>query len=331
MNFKLMHTVKDSIDEEKQEAINALKDFDSRFMELEANDTVSEPEVMMFIAELFIFMDNARSIGLSVDDIRNNLSETFRLHSKSTFVTAIQDSRDRPGNWKLIDMIVNYVEKSVPGTIGHVIGQMALASKAADQHRQKLRKQTEFVRKICKKFSHPVIVSMACGACHDLAEARNSLIASKSKVFLVDHDQSALDQASLKLDGVDFVCIKKDALRFKQIIKRIFEEHGPVHAVIFGGYLDYVKEDTIKRFILFNEKDDHPGLSQYLEAGGRIMLTNISDVNPQQLWMEVFGYWFLFGRSRETMLELLKFPLGFSGLAIEPVPNGLTWLGYLTK
>jgi len=140
--------------------------------------------------------------GWNKEDIRALLDNAWRIHGYSSFGKHIQTwPRGYMADFEVIDMIVDREEKAPPETIGGLIGRYALNTSIAQQHREKVKIQTEAIKEVCKKISKPKILSLACGSSRDFEPAECELKEAEAKILLVDFEPDALKESVRRLSA----------------------------------------------------------------------------------------------------------------------------------
>lgn len=191
-----------TIDEAKRmvegSIVGLLKSINGMFVRLEKDvATLSANNLPMKVFSLISLLTNviktAEEDGWSTEDIRKKLPDVWRIHRKSSFIRHIQDwPKGYPGDFEIIDTLVDRTEQAPVNLLEGILGRCALSSDIAQQHREKLRSQTELVVEVCRTFKKPVIVSMACGSSRDLEKCEYEIEASEAKIILIDFNQEAL-------------------------------------------------------------------------------------------------------------------------------------------
>ncbi|MGD0625890.1 MAG: class I SAM-dependent methyltransferase, partial [Thermodesulfobacteriota bacterium] len=182
------------------------------------------------------------------------------------------------------------------------------------QHREKLKYQTELVKSVCANFESPTIVSLACGSSRDLEQAQAEIKKAKARVILVDFDEQALKESKQRLsfiqDQLDIFLT--DIRKLPKIFKSL---NGRSHFIYAGGLFDYLPDGTIRILIR--------SLSEFVSQG-LFLFTNIAKPNPYRGLIETAGNWALIERSEEEMLDFLSLTKGRRELKKDQ--TGLTWL-----
>ncbi len=269
----------------------------------------------------------AEKKGWRIEDCRVLLPNAWRIHGYSSFGNHIQTwPKGYMGDYEVIDMIVDRKEESPPDSLGGIIGRYALNSPITQQHREKLKIQTEAVKKVCQKISAPKILSLACGSSRDLEQAEFELEKSQAKVVLVDFAPEALETSKMRLVNISeqIETLLIDVRKLKTFFRGLQEKNGKFHLILAGGLFDYLS-DGIIRMIIKNLATD------FLLPGGEFIFTNIANGNPYRPWMETMGNWRLIERSKEDIEQLLDSNSLFISYEIEKEPTSLSWIVKIKK
>jgi hypothetical protein len=313
------------------EIYDLLSSIDEEFCEFEKNfQTLSPAEaynkLIVLIHSLICGVLKAEINGWSKEDIRSLLDNAWRIHGYSSFGKHIQTwPRGYMADFEVIDMIVDRREENPPETIGGLIGKYALNSPIAQQHREKLRIQTETIKEVCKKILKPKILSLACGSSRDFEQAKCELKESQARILLVDFEPEALKESLRRLSEINgqIETLLVDIRKLRSFFKGLSEKDGEFHLILVGGLFDYLSSGIVKMIIknLFEN---------FLHKDGLFIFTNIAKGNPYRVWMETMGNWKLIERSEEDIKELLK-SVNPAEYQLMREPTGLTWIVYLTK
>lgn len=136
------------------------------------------------------------------------------------------------------------------------------------------------------------VLNLGSGPCCDLIEFLNSKPKHEHtiKFECLDMDKAAIAYgASVCNDYLDFILfINKNALRFNP---------GYQYNLIWSaGLFDYFND---KIFIRMVKK-----MYALVTTGGELVIGNMSIDNPSKEIMEVFGQWYLYHRSKDSLIEL---------------------------
>lgn len=308
-----------------------LTNINEEFVSIEENfENFSLEEAYHKIAELIHFLIYGILIAekhLTREEIRALLPDAWRIHGYSSFGRHVQIwPRGYQGDFEAVNMIVDRIEKAPYGSLGWIIGHYALNSPIAQQHREKLKIQADFIKKICKEVSEPRILSLACGSSRDFEMVQDELKEAGAKILLVDFEADALKESLQRLAeiGSQIETLFVDIRRLRIFLRGLTEKDGKYHLIIAGGLFDYLSSSMIKMII--------KGLfKHFLLEDGKFIFTNIASGNPYRAWMETMGNWKLIERSEEEIKEL------FADLNPEPEykitrePTGFSWIVILTK
>ncbi len=313
------------------EIYDLLTSIDEEFYEFEKNfKTFSSAEAynkLVSLIHLLIYgVLKAEVRGWIREDIRALLSNTWRIHGYSSFVKHIQTwPRGYMADFEVINMIADRKEEAPPETIGGLIGRYALNSPIAQQHREKLKIQTEAIKEVCKKISKPKILSLACGSSRDFEPVVYELKEAEAKILLVDFEPEALKESVRRLSEISgqIETLLVDIRRLKSFFKGLSEKDGEFHLILAGGLFDYLSSGIVKMII-------RNVFENFLHRDGLFIFTNIAQENPYRAWIETMGNWQLIERSQEDIKELLK-SINLAEYQLTKEPTGLTWIVYLVK
>lgn len=309
-----------------------LGNINEMFVQLEkdvATLSVSVNNLSMKVFSLISLLTNviktAEEDGWGTEDIRKALPDVWRIHRKSSFIRHIQDwPKGYPGDFEIIDILVDRIEQAPLNSLGGVLGRCALSSDIAQQHREKLRLQTDLVVKVCRTFKKPIIVSMACGSSRDLEKCEYEIEASGAKIILIDFNQEALDASLRRLKNIknQIQTIHTDIRILPKLFSSLTEQNGKFHLIYAGGLTDYLSKKIVQIILKRLSK-------QFILKEGILMFTNIAKGNPYRPWIETMGNWRLIERTREEMTELLALT-NFKKQSLELDSTGLTWIAKAT-
>lgn len=295
-----------------------------QFIDLKFNkdsDFAGFEELMM---SLISGISTARQKGWETEDIRAELFDVWRIHRESSFVRHIQTwPRGYPGDFEVINMIVDRHEKESANTLGGMIGRYALNSAIAQQHREKIAIQATEIANICHLFEVPRILSLAAGSSRDLEQVQGEVFSSEAEVLLVDFDQDALKESQRRLMNINkqvSTCLL-NIRKLPKLLKNLENGSGgekKYHLIYAGGLFDYLPTGIIKIILR--------SLTSFVDKKGVVMFTNIALGNPYGPWMETMGKWTLIERSEEEITELLACLTPLRHTQVELDPTGLTWI-----
>ena len=282
----------------------------------------------------------AEKQGLNKDDIRAELPNAWRIHSESSFTKYAQDwpRDDIQGDYNIINMLMDKKEDADLNSIGGIIGRYALDCDITEQHRNKVKIQAEHIKKVCKKVKGAVILSIACGSARDVELAQKEIKESGAKIFLVDFDQEALNDAVSRLRSIEnqleTFCI--DVRQLPRIVKKLSEDNSEkkdgrivkqykFDLIYMGGLFDYLSTKFIK-LILKNISNEFMG------ENGKLLFTNIAEGNQYRVWMETLVNWVLIERSEKEMRELLSATnMNYKKTELYRDPTYLAWVAVVSR
>lgn len=191
------------------------------------------------------------------------------------------------------------------GCVGDVVANHVLRCTMAQQHRNKVLLQEEFITThLTRTDGKPVtIVDIGCGpsiALHRLFTSLNRV--SPAQITLIDLDPQALSFSESLLHPVqpETVRITYSQADVVQGLRRLSKQHNTqkVDAIMFGGLFDYLP-DRIVTFVLSRAMG-------MLGNHGRIFFSQVSPSNPDQTFMDWWGDWRLIQRNESDLLRLCQ-------------------------
>lgn len=288
----------------------------------------AKKQLQDLVAKLIQALDQAEKAGWDRDMIRSFIPDVISVHRESSFCRHVEDwPFGYQGDYWAIEQIVHYLEKAPAGSLGRLIGEIALESDIAEQHRAKLERQAQTIIDVCQEFSGARILSVACGSCLDIAKPEVQEVIKKTgaKVYLIDGDARAIEQAKNNLAGIkehieEALVMDISKPSFFKKLKKWTKDGLIFHLIYAGGLMDYVEGDEKVGKLLSM-------FAPLATVGGILMFTNINVGNFYAPWMRNIGSWDLFERSKKMMLKIQRF-LGdaFSSSALSKDRTGLAWI-----
>jgi SAM-dependent methyltransferase len=263
--------------------------------------------------------------GTSRTKIEEIIKPVRDIHSRSVFVRRMQDwPRKYPGDFETIEYICNQENKSLYGKIEYYIEDYALNGAMAQQHRNKVQRQSEIILDalLNGKTTHKIL-SVGCGGCRDFFNIEKYIYNVQCDIVLHDIDSDALELSKKRLSnfrgGVHLVYGN-----FLQALRKI-ERLGPFNLILAGGLFDYISDKHISFFLKHT-------FEKLLNQDGILFFTNIKKGNPYKVWQEYLANWRLIDRSEDDIMNLLT-TSGFSESAIklEKDETGLAFLVTASK
>jgi SAM-dependent methyltransferase len=250
-------------------------------------------------------------------EIVSALEPARRVHGESPFVHRLQAwPRGYPGDFETIEYLVGGTNQAPRGTRAWWVEQVALSSPIAVQHRCKVRRQAEEIRRVCASTPDARVLVLACGGGRDLQvlidEAERL---DGAHLVLVDQD---LDAVSLATDrgrllGATVTPLAVDVLR------GLRRAEGPFHLILAGGLFDYLTDQTIVLVLKLARRK--------LAEGGAVLFTNIAEGNPYRPWIEYLGDWHLLERTRQRVMALAA-EAGLTRVQVEPDGTALSLVAH---
>ena len=264
----------------------------------------------------------AAAVGVSRSELRE-LTEEARLHCarySRTLAHAQAWPRGYPGDFELIERLLNADPGGEPGTLERVLESCVLQLPIVWQHRAKIAWQAQLVRQGLGRAAGETVrvLSIACGGSRDLLLLAPHELSRLDLVLSdLDRDALALSEARLaprvgRLHGVP-----GDALRSATRLRA----HGPFDVILIGGLLDYLPERAARTLL--------KQAGAMLAPGGQLGATNVAAGNPWRLLLELIADWTLIERSEEQMSQLMSLPDVTSSVVLDE--SRLTWLATATR
>jgi extracellular factor (EF) 3-hydroxypalmitic acid methyl ester biosynthesis protein len=245
--------------------------------------------------------------GLEVDGVDRAaiveaLAAPRQMVRRSPLFARLQDwPRGYAGDFETIEYVLRARNLAEWATVAFHLEQYGLASPAAQQHRNKVRRQGELILDLCGREapdSKPTarILSLACGSSPDLASVQHR-VRPDAQFTLFDSDADALRYSRDRLKGVGSQCrfVEGNVLRLGQSLSG----HGHFDLVLIGGLFDYLRGRTIVRVLKLL-------WSEVLAPGGKLFFTNISADNPDRIWIEYLADWVLIARDEASIIGLCR-------------------------
>ena len=204
------------------------------------------------------------------------------------------------------------------GTIEYFIEDYALNSTIAQQHRNKIYKQSEIIlTSLLKGRANQKLLSVGCGGCRDLLNIENYISNIKCEIVLNDIENDALELSRERLRNFDNVRLVHGNII--QALRKV-EKLGPFDLVVTGGLFDHLSDKHLSFFLKHTSK-------RLLNSNSTLFFTNATEGNPFKVWIEYLADWKLFYRSKDDIMKLLA-DAGFprNSIKIEKDATNLTFL-----
>lgn len=282
-------------------------------------------KVVACMHDLCFHILEAEKNGLSRTDIEAIIKPARDIHSRSVFVKRLQDwPRHYPGDFETIEYLCNPENKSLYGKIEYYIEDYALNSAIAQQHRNKVQRQSEIILDTLLNGKTALkILSVGCGGCLDILKIKRHIRNVQCDIVLHDADSGALALSKSRLDDIT-ARVHTVNSNFLQSLRNI-ERLGPFDLILSGGLFDYLSDKHISFFLKH-------AFEKLLNKNSTLFFTNIKEGNPYKVWQEYLADWKLIYRSESAITGLLT-DAGFAGNAIrvEKDETGLTFLVTVTN
>jgi extracellular factor (EF) 3-hydroxypalmitic acid methyl ester biosynthesis protein len=277
-------------------------------------------KVVAGMHDLCFYILEAEKNGVPQSRIEEIIKPARDIHSRSVFVKRMQDwPRDYPGDFETVEYICDLENKSTYGKIEYFIEEYALNSAVAQQHRNKIHRQSGIILDVLLNGnSRQKILSVGCGGSRDFFNIRKYICNVQFNLILHDLDSDALE-LSLKRLGNFKGNVHTVRGNFLQSLRTI-ETLGPFDLILTGGLFDYLSDKHISFFLKY-------ALNKFLRQNGTLFFTNIKKGNPYKVWQEYLANWKLIYRTEDEIVNLLT-NAGFlpGSFNIEKDETGLTFL-----
>lgn len=244
--------------------------------------------------------------GIPKEEILEVLTPARERHGEAPFIHRCQTwPRGFPGDYETIEALYHAKNHAPPNTIAYYCEEYALLCASTQQHRNKLRYQSDLVlralaqHKASNDKDCPMrVLSLAGGSFIDLQMIAASLVGEPVTFVLNDTDPEALSFAKEKLGALAAQCQLMEG-NVVEFLAWEAEELGAFDLVLTGGLFDYLEPKHIT-YILRAARN---GL---VAPGGRFFFTNVARHNPYRPWMEYLADWVLIERNEEELLAIIE-------------------------
>ncbi len=294
------------------------------FMSLE--DRITDGSSQLFhkviacMHDLCFHIMEAEKNGTPRAEIDKIIKPARDIHGRSAFVRRLQDwPRNYPGDFETLEYICNPENKSRYGKIEYYIEEYALNSSMAQQHRNKVQRQSDIVLdSLLNGKAGQKILSVGCGACNDVLHIEKYIRNIQCELVLHDVDSGALELSKKRLGHLRATLHLVNG-NFLQSLRKI-EKLGPFDLILAGGLFDYLSDKHISFFL-------REAMRNLLNRNSILFFSNIKIGNPFKVWQEYLADWKLVYRSETDILRLLN-GSGFSDseVKIDTDKTGLTLL-----
>jgi extracellular factor (EF) 3-hydroxypalmitic acid methyl ester biosynthesis protein len=243
-------------------------------------------------------INEASDKGVSKDELFKMIAVPREISSKSPFVKRLQTwPRGYQGDFETIEYLCANTINAPADTLEYYIEWHALNSAIAQQHRNKVALQAEYISNVLIAKKEPKILIIGCGSGRDLRNIQKNIEVSDAQFYLNDIDDSAIEFTKKNLsDGV----LKKCTFIHENVLKLV---RNPLYntikfdLVLFGGVFDYLPTKAIHIIL-------KTMYAKMLTDNSTILFTNINIGNPFKCWMEFIADWTLIERSEADCLQV---------------------------
>lgn len=258
----------------------------------------------------------AETAGLAADEMKAIAAEAHTLCGKVSSILshAQRWPRGYPGDFQMIERLIDGQPAGAEGSPEHLLDQMVLNLPIVEQHRGKIAWQAGCVREGLSRRDQLRVLSIACGGARDLMLLDGAQLGRLTLVVNdVDGEAVALASSRLAQRVRALSAVPGNVLRRLNRLRAL----GPYDLIVVGGLLDYLPQRPATALIA--------QLARMLAPEGRVAVTNIAAGNPWRLFLELLANWTLIHRDRDTMRALLSPERSACELVRDR--SGLTWLG----
>jgi len=277
-------------------------------------------KVVAGMHDLCFYILEAEKNGVPQSRIEEIIKPARDIHSRSVFVKRMQDwPRQYPGDFETIEYICDLENRSTYGKIEYFIEEYALNSAIAQQHRNKINRQSGIILDVLLNGdSGQKILSVGCGGSRDLFNIRKYIGNIQFDLVLHDIDSDALELSMKRLGNLKgkIHAVKGNFLQSLRTIETL----GPFDLILAGGLFDYLSDKHISFFLKY-------AFNRFMGQNGTLFFTNIKKGNPYKVWQEYLANWKLIYRDEDEIVTLLT-NAGFAtdSFNIEKDETGLTFL-----
>jgi hypothetical protein len=275
-----------------------------RFSELANSDSLATPhayhDVGAAMETLCGALSRAEAAGIPRQRMRELVKEAQAAHSQSPFVLRLQTwPEGYPGDYLTVEHLLSQKNQAIPGTLGYLIEQYCLATRIAQQHRNKMCHQAGVILRTIlgsEGRTAPKILVLAAGSSPDIRQILDLVVTRNFRIVLNDSDPEALAAALVGLTPIrdKIVALEGNALRCADEIA----EQGPYDLIVAGGLFDYLNANWASQFI-------SRAVNEWLAPRGKFFFTNIAAGNPYRLWMECVTDWEMIERTEQDLVALV--------------------------
>lgn len=252
------------------------------------------------IHDLILKTERVERIGVPREEILIHIDAARKVQAESAFVHRIQSwPRGYPGDFETVEYICDQANRHAPDTLAHFIEAFTLGTPIAQQHRNKVTRQSTLIRNTVRtrtqeySDSRPKILSIACGGSRDLRLISDDLI-GRCEIYLNDFDTGALEYSRFKLGALADQITTVPGSAFRVLGK--LRAYGPFQHILAGGLFDYLTDKQGTTLLR--------QLKPLLAHDGELTITNIAVNNPYRIWLNYFANWNLIHRA-ESEVTLL--------------------------
>lgn len=229
-------------------------------------------KVVASMHDLCFHILEAEKNGLSRKEIEDIIKPARDIHSRSVFVKRLQEwPRKYPGDFETLEYICNQENKSLYGTIEYFIEDYALNSTIAQQHRNKILRQSEILlNALLNGRDNQKILSVGCGGCRDILNIERYIRNVKCEIVLNDIENDALELSRERL--IHFNNIHFVPGNIIQALRKV-EKLGPFDLIVTGGLFDHLSEKHLSFFLKHAAKS-------LMNGNSTLFFTNATEGNP---------------------------------------------------
>ena len=303
-------------------ALDSLRDASAAFGELDTAPPLDGLPIAVECAldALCRAIEQCQDAGIDRREILAQLGDARAIHARSPFMARAQNwPRGYVGDFETIDDLCAAENRATPGTMPHVLEELALRGPMTRQHRSKAAFQAKAILAACRRSDGRArILSIGCGGCRDIRSIASALLPTAVEFVLCDIDYEALDFALHALGPLADRCTYINAT-VPRVLRKLVR-FGPFDLAIAGGVFDYLPD----RWVTLSARSIWQTL---LAPKGSLVFTNIRRGNPYRVWMDNLANWELTERDeRDILTRCSESEIPLSSVRIERDLSGLAML-----
>jgi len=258
-------------------------------------------DLKLSMAKICKTIDECEANGVKRESIISIIEPIKKIFRTSPFLNRMQEwPRGYHGDFETLEYLVSGINKAKVNTFSYQCEKYALESPICEQHRNKIKHQSQLIIDTINNYNEPSILSIASGGSIDIRRSLNFINNRKAKFVINDIDKDAIEFSSTKLlsypSNCEFNFIPGNVFR---LVTRKVKSHDPFDLVVTGGLFDYLPDNAIVYII-------QGVLHNLLKPGGKMFFTNIACDNPYNSWLIYLFNWALIERNEDHIQKLIN-------------------------